>query len=86
MYCVLSPIDMVSRHVSVLQADPVRMFWLEGPVSLTHTAVRIQRPCVRSVCLDWPAKVTFGSFFARLDWTYEHLHLVYSYGEGIVKT
>lgn len=24
---------MVSRHVSVLQADPVLGFWLQGPVS-----------------------------------------------------
>lgn len=34
--CVLSPTDMVSRRVSVLQADPVLRFCLQGPVSAMH--------------------------------------------------
>lgn len=35
-YCVLSPTDVVSRHVSVLQADRVLRFCLHGPVSPTQ--------------------------------------------------
>lgn len=32
----MSPTDVVSRHVSVLQADPVLRFCLQGPVSPTQ--------------------------------------------------